>query len=156
MNMNLYEFMKATHKMNKTSGYEFQSLRPRIVCKDGVSLSVQGSESHYSTPRHNYPMYSSVEVGYPSIRPTQEWSQYFDGTWQGLGFIGRFEQFAQAVKMAWWCYKNVSFRRAKERFMSAFRDNATDSVYGYVPVELVEDFIDQHGGIDEAKTFETK
>ena len=34
-----------------------------------------------------------------------------------------------------------------------FETNATSSVYGYIPIELVQEFIDDHGGIDEEKTF---
>lgn len=43
--------------------------KPRIVCADGVSLSVQASSFHYSLPRENGPedwwnYYAEVEVGY--------------------------------------------------------------------------------------------
>jgi hypothetical protein len=51
---------------------------PRIVCKDGFSMSVQASESHYCTPRADADFYTHVEVGFPSddeesLRPFSEW-----------------------------------------------------------------------------------
>ena len=44
-------------------------MRPRIVCNDGFSVSVQGSNFHYCTPRENLldDDYSEVELGYPSV-----------------------------------------------------------------------------------------
>lgn len=32
------------------------------------------------------------------------------------------------------------------------RDNPTETVYGYVDVEIIQEVIDKHGGIDEEKT----
>lgn len=62
--------------------------RPRIVCKDGVSLSVQASEYHYSLPRKNLfnlLEYRSVEVGFPRdkdgnpLEMPEEWKEFQDG-----------------------------------------------------------------------------
>jgi len=41
-------------------------VRPRIVCKDGFSMSVQASRGHYCTPRNNLGPWVEVEVGFPS------------------------------------------------------------------------------------------
>ncbi len=35
-------------------------------------------------------------------------------------------------------------------------DNPTDTVYGYVPIEVIHDIIEKHGGIDVEKTFNNK
>lgn len=43
-------------------GYLYKDVAPCIFCADGVSLSVQASESHYSTPRENFGPYHNVEV----------------------------------------------------------------------------------------------
>jgi hypothetical protein len=48
----------------------------RIVCADGVSLSVQASDCHYCTPRDDAGPYTHVEVGYPSVVPPRSWMQY--------------------------------------------------------------------------------
>jgi hypothetical protein len=38
----------------------------RTVCKDGFSMSIQGSENAYCTPRDNDGPYTHVEIGFPS------------------------------------------------------------------------------------------
>ena len=155
--MKLQEFMNKSLSVKIISDYEYQEIRPQIVCKDGVRLSVQASDGHYSSPRINgFSNYESVEVGYPSVRPSFEWSQYFDGTWQEVGFYGFIKNLTNSFPMVIWAYKNVSLSRAWHYFTRLFADNATESVYGYVPVELVESFIESHGGIDEDKTFAPK
>ena len=61
--MNTQEFLNKTCKV--TSG--MQEVRPRIVCNDGFSMSVQAGYGIYSTPRANGLLpYSAVEIGYPS------------------------------------------------------------------------------------------
>lgn len=52
--------------------------RPRIVCPDGFSLSVQASFYHYCTPRDDYGPYYEVEVGFPS-ECVDEFMPYIDG-----------------------------------------------------------------------------
>ena len=42
------------------------SVMPRMICKDGFSLSVQASAGHYCEPRYGSGPYSKVEVGFPS------------------------------------------------------------------------------------------
>jgi hypothetical protein len=154
--MNLQEFLEKTKEIKKLSdGYSFQTIRPRIVCKDGVSLSVQGSETHYCQPRYNDTTYYEVEIGYPSIRPPKDWEQYFDGTWQQIGVVGTLGRILSNWNMIWYNIKNKTWHFLFDHYLN-FKDNATDSVYGYVPIKLVEDFINNHGGIDEEKTFTTK
>lgn len=43
-------------------GYSHKELAPIVKCKDGVTLSVQASQYHYSTPRKDYGPYTEVEV----------------------------------------------------------------------------------------------
>ena len=84
-----------------------QRTRPRITCKDGTSLSVQASEYVYCTPRvNNAKLYTHVEVGFPSIAPTEALARYAEDP-----------------------------------------DDLLGTVYLYVPVEIVEAFIEEHGGI---------
>ena len=147
--MNIYDFMKLEKK-------EF--LRPQIVCVDGVTLSVQASNGHYCIPREDdMRFYPHVEVGYPSIRPPQVWEQYFEGVWNDLGFFGTIWSMVKGLSDAWWAYRHCPLNWAKHKLESAFKDNATDSVYGYVPIDLVVDeFIEVHGGIDVEKTLKEK
>lgn len=39
----------------------------KITMEDGVSISVQASAYHYSSPRKNGVRYTHVEVGFPSV-----------------------------------------------------------------------------------------
>lgn len=41
-------------------------IRPRIICSDGFSVSIQASTSHYCIPRNNVGPYTHFEIGYPS------------------------------------------------------------------------------------------
>jgi hypothetical protein len=40
--------------------------RPRIICNDGFSMSVQASSGHYCRPRKTQEQYESMEIGFPS------------------------------------------------------------------------------------------
>ena len=96
---------------------EDATVRPRLKCADGTTLSVQASEYHYCHPRETQrgpdPLYWKVEVGYiedsnkKRVQPPKEWEEYADGE----------------------------------------ADKA--SVWGYIPMKLVEDFIEQHGGLKD-------
>ena len=110
----------------------FQKVRPRIVCNDGYSVSVQASEFAYCHPRYtqwqnedgwqvvngeyylssetprnfetdHYTPYESVELGYPSVED-ELINEYAEG------------------------------------------DDYTNTVYGYVPVNIVEQLVEKHGG----------
>jgi hypothetical protein len=58
-------------KLKVLSGGPGESYRvvEGIICKDGFKMSVQGSQTHYCTPRSMIPfgMYISLEVGFPSV-----------------------------------------------------------------------------------------
>ena len=96
--------------------------KPRIVCADGFSLSVQASSGHYCLPRENGPpdwwnYYDEVEVGYIkkdgeliSLDPTYRWKQW------------------------------------REYVL----EDGTCAVYAYVPVDDVLEFIASHGGAVES------
>jgi hypothetical protein len=58
--MNLEEFVMSTYKS------ETYYHRPRIVCVDGFSISLQGGDGMYSSPRENAMSYSEMEGGFPS------------------------------------------------------------------------------------------
>ena len=60
-------------------GSVIQELRPRVVCADGFSMSVQASKSHYCMPWINGKnvLYLEVEVGYLSSL-TPDFDDYED------------------------------------------------------------------------------
>jgi len=130
---------------------DYLEIRPAIECIDGFMMSVQASSMHYCTPRENQGPYSEVEVGYPSERPTKDWESYFEGTWQAIGIVGTIKRvwedrssFKYALRTglsnkSWWYFKRL--------VEGILLDNATNSVYAYVPINLVISLIESHGGM---------
>lgn len=154
----LNEFLRETREFYHTDLGECQIIRPRIFCRSGVSLSVQAGEYLYSTPRYNHAkFYTEVEVGFPSIRPPNEWEQYFEGEWQKKGFIGTLKRIWSNRKSVFYAIRQIFEGKfiAKRylKILLSFKDNATRSVYAYIPTKMVEDWINENGGIDMEETF---
>ena len=106
--MTVKEFLTTTIKSHKYpfSDEIIQEIRPRLLCNDGFSISVQASKFHYCRPRLDGAQdYEAVELGYPSMED-ELINEYAEDDW-----------------------------------------NYTETVYGYVPIEVVEKLIEKHGGI---------
>lgn len=110
--MTVKEFMRSYRRVSKSPfPWEPDSIisimRPRIVCNDGFSISVQGSENHYCEPRKNLldQDYSAVELGFPSA-PDDLIADYAEDD-----------------------------------------EDLCQTVYGWVPINVVEELIEKHGGI---------
>lgn len=103
--MKIIDYLKKTYKV---IGF-MQMTRPRIVCNDGFTMSVQAGYGLYCTPRHNLADgdYTHVEIGFPS-------------------------EAEDLIKSYAEC-----------------QGDYTDTVYPYVPVDVVEKVIEKHGGIKE-------
>ena len=99
-----YRGTKAEHLWE--NGIRRHIRNPYLICKDGFRMSVQASETHYSSPKGFADEYSEVEIGYPSDME----SLIMD-----------------------YCEDD---------------EKPCNTVYGYVPVELVDRVIEKHGGID--------
>jgi len=58
---------------------------PRIICKNGVSLSVQASQFHYCFPRQDTGPHTECEVGFIQdgdgnpLSPPESWREHGDG-----------------------------------------------------------------------------
>lgn len=83
-------------------------VRPRIICEDGASISIQAGRHCYSSPRQDHGPYTHVEVGFPS-HPFPEAEEYKED-------------------------KSV---------------DDSETVFAYVPIHLVEEWIVKHGGVKE-------
>jgi hypothetical protein len=108
--MTLKEFIKVTLREAQASSRSIY-IKPRIVCNDGFSMSVQGSIAHYCLPKAIQDWYDSMEVGFPS---------------------------------------------EEEPLINQYAEDSNDytgTVYGYVPIEIIQEVITKHGGIDIDKTF---
>lgn len=99
--MNVIEFLESS--FDPSNPYQ---VRPRIYCKDGFSVSVQGgTEFHYCTPRKHCNQYECVELGFPS---------------------------------------------AVDSLLQDYAEDPSDptgTVYGYVPIEVVESLVEKHRGM---------
>lgn len=79
--------------------------RPKIVCADGFTMSVQASNGHYCEPRSDTGPWEEVEVGFPSA--------------------------SDPLLLP---------------YIEGHNDDATQSVFPFVPLHVVESVIHNHGG----------
>ena len=107
--MTVKEFMATYYRasVDPMTNRFWSIMRPRIVCNDGFSISVQGSVNHYCSPRENLTdeAYAEVELGFPSV--------------------------------------------ADDLIADYAEDDEdlTNTVYGWVPIDTVEELVKKHGGI---------
>ena len=138
---------------------------PRIYCKDGESVSIQAGEYLYCSPRSNFMGWFEIEAGFPSCVPPIEWKEYSE-KWD-ISTMERLDRFISGIRFAVkldirYGKKGVKlqrfirgFRRGfKSEIVTLFKKQACNTIYAYMPVNLVELFIKQHGGEDTKKCFE--
>ncbi len=111
---------------------------PPIVCADGESLSVQAGRMLYSTPRDDEGPYTAVEVGFPSVSPPYSWAEYFDGTFP----VPHWLPYRITLKIL----QRLVHLLPRGPVLRTEEDDPTESVYAYIPVALVREFIEAHGG----------
>ncbi len=107
--MTANEFIKKTRETHR---YVFdgevilEAIRPRVICADGYSVSMQVGDGLYSTPRkYGADYYTTVELGYPNMED-------------------------ELINI--YAEDNYDY---------------TETVYPYVPVEIVDKLFEKHGGI---------
>lgn len=117
----------------------YQKVRPRIVCNDGYSVSVQASEYTYCEPR--YTQWQN-EDGWQVIN-----GNYWSSSKTPMNF--ETDHFTP--------YESVELGYPSEAdeliYEYAEGNDYTSTVYGCVPVKIVEQLIEKHGGykgIDES------
>lgn len=123
IDMDLNKFIKETNKPDVLRRYGINPtleswLRPRIVCEDGVILSVQASEIHYCCPRkskqESYTHYEVMLIGDHDL-----------------------DEFVKSCKKKY------------QECVQWFIDNDGDGVYAEVPHDILQGYIDAHGGIKD-------
>lgn len=93
-----------------------------IVCDDGFTLSIQASAYHYCQPRQNF-----FEIEKES------------GS----------NQFEAVIDYSIYTHFEIGFPSEAEPLLIEYADDISDlteTVYGYVPKELIEKVIAKHGG----------
>ena len=76
--MKIREWLTNTYNESPYSGI----LRPKLICEDGFTISIQASAWHYCTPRATFQdgkMYTALELGFASIKD-ELIEDYRDGT----------------------------------------------------------------------------
>ena len=84
---------------------------PRIVCRDGFSVSVQAHSGSYCIPRQAQGPHTHYECGFPSSVPNTD----------------KFKEYAENDM------------------------DHTETVYGFVPRDVIEQELESHGGIESGK-----
>ena len=102
------------HKKYKRIGSHGHCHAPYVVCKDGFTVSIQASDTHYCSPRKIVDLYREMELGYPSDE--------------------------------------------EELIMPYCEDESKpcNTVYGFVPVKIINEMLEKHGGIDIDATLEER
>ena len=133
MGFDLNKWLEETIDIDKVLDNAYQKVRPRILCEDGFSVSVQASEYTYCEPR------------YTQWKEQDKWhvlnGNYFEYN----------EEPRKMLKDCFTPYESVElgFPSEEDELIMEYADDEdyTDTVYGYVPVEIVEKLIDKHGGM---------
>jgi len=126
--MDINEYLEVCRE--EYDGYSgMPKLRPSVVCGDGLTMSIQASSGHYCRPRTDYGPYSSVEIGFPN-REVPEFFTYAENT----NRINLFQ------KLVFWFLANILKEFPKTYY-------PTNTIYSWVPVELVDEVLVRHGGI---------
>ena len=134
MSFDLNYWLKETIDIEDFLGMSicYQKVRPRIVCQDGYSLSVQASENHYCQPR--YTQWQN-EDGWQVINGNYWLSSDAPRTFETDHFTP---------------YESVElgFPSEPDELINDFAEGEeyTNTVYGHVPVDIVEKLIEKHGG----------
>ena len=128
--MNINEYLELTREEYKGTSYGGIKIRPRIICANGFGVSIQASDSHYCTPRNNYGPYLRVEIGYPSDE-VPEWRDYAENK-VSLTILQKLKE--------WFMVRILK----KRGYLSYY---PTNTVYGFVPIEIVNAVLESYGGI---------
>ena len=153
--IDVQNFLQKTQpEVEYQGGLEYQPGRPWIYCNDGEGVSIQASRTHYSFPRENdSELYFEIEAGYPSAIPPKSWITFAeDKTRKDKKRLVRFYwgMFANGFKYEMTVKNKLG--RLQRALQSFFKSPLQMTVYGYMPVKIAQEYIDEHGGIDWKKT----
>jgi len=110
----------------------FQKVRPRILCNDGFSVSVQASE------------YTYCHLSYTQWQNEDGWQVINGEYWLPRETPRNFKTDHYTP------YESVElgFPSEEDELINEYAEDNdyTNTVYGYVPVDIVEKLIEKHGG----------
>lgn len=143
MSFDLNYWLKETIDIDNFGGLNiYQKVRPRIVCQDGYSVSVQANEYAYCTPRYTQ---FQAEDGWHVINGAYYMSSDTPRNFRTDDYIPYEE-----VELG---YPSEPDDLINEYAEIGYDDtpNYTNTVHGYVPLDIVEKLIEKHGGFKEAR-----
>lgn len=132
---------------------EGMAMRRAIMCADGFTMSVQYSAFHYCNARepflggewkgrgHPLPEIRSVEIGFPSKR--EKALKRYAEEWRVPLFGEPYRHDYGTQRWREW---------ARKRLPWLTRDNSTRTVYAWVPIDVAEYVVQQHGGITHVRS----
>lgn len=140
--MTVNEFLATVNNCKFTEIYlptgkyyvENNIVRPRVICNDGFSVSVQANDCAYCLPRITQGLLDG-ELYYSGAFDFNEPDAY--------GFTNRFIPYVEV---------ELGYPSEVEEDLLPYAEdesNPTNTVYGYVPIEIVDSMIQRHGGINE-------
>lgn len=132
--VNNCRFFEATFLDGRMCYVADNLVRPRVICNDGFSISVQANECAYCLPRISQGLLDE--------------KLYFKGTFNfdrdvASGFIDEFIPYVEV---------ELGYPSEVEEDLLPYAEDESDptnTVYGYVPIEIVDSMIQRHGGINE-------
>ena len=93
----------------------------RVVCADGFTVSVQAAEGSYCSPRNNTGPWSSVECGFPNEKDPV------------------LEAYAEDP--------SAGTKRTDYKTGEMIETGLVQTVYGWVPSQVVLGILESHGGV---------
>lgn len=105
-----------------------------IVCQDGFTMSIQASAHHYCEPRQNF------------FQVEKESKQYYYGD---AGYLNLPNKFETVIDYNIYTHFEIGYPNQEETLLISYAEDPTkltDTVYGYVPKQLIEEVIEKHGG----------
>lgn len=106
-----------------------------VICEDGFRVSIQASASHYCSPRRNFDRLERKEKQYYNGPAAFHTVPAKDIVIADYGIYSEFE---------------LGFPSGSDDLITPYAEdssNLTGTVYGWVPVEIVESLIEKHGGV---------
>jgi len=74
----LQKHLMSSKVIKTKSGHEYKDTAEAVQCKDGSTMSVQASRTHYCEPRENHGPYTHVEVWFCGT--VWRWNEYGDAS----------------------------------------------------------------------------
>lgn len=115
------KLLKRAVKTYQVCETDFLGVRPRITCRDGLNISIQAGRGYSCLPENDDGPYTHVELGYP-MYPSRLMLKLMRKV--GIPVV-----------------ETLIFKYAVDKY------RLEKTIYQRVPVEIVDKFLEEHGGV---------